>query len=324
MPRDADLKWLLLIHQLPAKPAYLRVKIWRRLQALGAVTVKNAVYALPANSETREDFAWLAKEIVESEGEAIVCEANFIEGLSDRELRVLFDTARDEDYGRIAGEARELGARLGADASDAALAEIASQIGRLRKQLDTIVAIDFFGAEGRATAEGLVSGLETALKQEDTMSDSKTAPPPGPLNNRLWVTREGVQVDRIASAWLIRRFVDPGARFKFVPGTGYQAQPGELRFDMFEGEFTHRGDRCTFEVLLGHAGIDDPALKAIGEIIHDIDLKDDKYGREETAGVRSLVNGIAASSADDEQRLLRGSALLDDLYSSFTGKKDER
>ena len=93
---------------------------------------------------------------------------------------------------------------------------------------------------------------------------------------------------------------------------------------MFEGEFTHRGDRCTFEVLLGHAGIDDPALKAIGEIIHDIDLKDDKYGREETAGVRSLVNGIAASSADDEQRLLRGSALLDDLYSSFTGKKDER
>ena len=156
------------------------------------------------------------------------------------------------------------------------------------------------------------------------MSDSKTAPPPGPLNNRLWVTREGVQVDRIASAWLIRRFIDPGARFKFVPGTGYQAQPGELRFDMFEGEFTHRGDRCTFEVLLGHAGLDDPALEAIGEIIHDIDLKDDKYGREEVAGVRSLINGIAASSADDEQRLMRGSALLDDLYSSFTGKKDER
>ena len=124
MPRDADLKWLLLIHQLPAKPAYVRVKIWRRLQALGAVTVKNAVYALPANSETREDFAWLAKEIVESEGEAIVCEANFIEGLSDRDLRGLFDGARDEDYGRIAGEARELGARLAAEATDAALALI--------------------------------------------------------------------------------------------------------------------------------------------------------------------------------------------------------
>jgi len=321
MSIDAGPRWLLLIHQLPAKPAYVRVKIWRRLQALGAVTVKNAVYALPANAETREDFAWLAKEIVESEGEAIVCEATFIAGLSDGELRALFDGARDEDYGRIAGEVRELGARLSADTPDGALADIAGQTAKLRKQLDQVVAIDFFGAEGRATAEGLVSGLEAALKQEDTMADNKAVrPPPGPLRERLWVTRQGVQVDRIASAWLIRRFIDPDARFKFVPGTGYRPEPGELRFDMFEGEFTHVGDRCTFEVLLGHAGLDDPALKAIGEVIHDIDLKDGKYGREEVAGVRSLINGIASASADDEQRLARGSALLDDLYSSFGGK----
>src|SRR6185312_8463392 len=296
MSSDAGPHWLLLIHQLPAKPAYVRVKIWRRLQALGAVTVKNAVYALPANAETREDFAWLAQEIVESGGEAIVCEANFLEGLSDSDLRALFDGARDEDYGRIAGEARDVGARLAGDSPDDALAEIAGQTAKLRKQLDAVVAIDFFGAEGRAAAEGLVSGLEAALKQEgEAMSDSKNVPPPGPLQGRVWVTREGVQVDRIASAWLIRRFIDAEARFRFVPGTGYKPQPGELRFDMFEGEFTHRGDRCTFEVLLGHAGLDDVALKAIGEIIHDIDLKDDKYGRVETAGVRTLINGIAAS-----------------------------
>lgn len=319
MANDAGPRWLLLIHQLPAKPAYVRVKIWRRLQALGAVTVKNAVYALPANADTREDFAWLAKEIVESAGEAIVCEANFIEGLSDGELRALFEGARDEDYGRIAGEARELGARL-ADASDAVLADIASQIARLRKQFDQVVAIDFFGANGRLAAQGLVSGLEAALQREDAMMSPEPAPAPGPLTNRTWVTRQSVQVDRIASAWLIRRFIDKEARFKFVPGTGYSPEPGELRFDMFEGEFTHRGDRCTFEVLLGHAGLDDPALKAIGEVIHDIDLKDGKYGREEVAGVRSLINGIASSSADDAQRLARGSALLDDLYSSFGGK----
>ena len=144
------------------------------------------------------------------------------------------------------------------------------------------------------------------------------------LRGKVWVTREAVQIDRMASAWLIRRFIDPGARFKFVPGTGYRPQPGELRFDMFEGEFTHLGDRCTFEVLLGHAGLADPALRAIGEIIHDIDLKDGKYGREEVAGVRSLIAGIAASSADDEQRLARGSALLDDLYSSFAGNKEDK
>ena len=154
MSIDAAARWLLLIHQLPAKPAYARVKVWRRLQALGAVTVKDSVYALPANGETREDFAWLAKEIVESGGEAIVCEAALVEGLSDAELQALFDAARDEDYTRIAGEAREAAARLAGDAPDDVLAEIATQTARLRKQLDAIVAIDFFGAEGARDGGG--------------------------------------------------------------------------------------------------------------------------------------------------------------------------
>src|ERR1700712_3514787 len=152
--RCEPLQWLLLIHQLPAKPAYVRVKVWRRLQALGAVTVKGAVYALPANGETREDFAWLAKEIVENGGEAIVCEAALVNGLSDPEMQALFDTARGEDYTRIAGEAREVAARLQGESTDDALADAATQTARLRKQLDAVVGIDFFGAEARATAEG--------------------------------------------------------------------------------------------------------------------------------------------------------------------------
>jgi hypothetical protein len=320
--------WLLLIHQLPAKPAYARVKVWRRLQALGAVTVKGAVYALPANVETRADFAWLAKEIVESGGEAIVCEATLVDGLSDGELQALFEAARDEDYRTIAAEARELAARLADDLPDNALAEIAGQVARLRKQLDTVVAIDFFGADGREPADGLVSGLEARLQREDTTvtterTDGEPAATgePGSLKGRVWVTRQGVQIDRIASAWLIRRFIDPGARFKFVPGAGYVATAGELRFDMFEGEFTHRGDRCTFEVLLAEAGLDDPALGAIGEIIHDIDLKDGKYGREEVGGIRTLIAGIASSHNDDNQRLERGGAVFDDLHRYFTSRQ---
>ena len=133
-----------------------------------------------------------------------------------------------------------------------------------------------------------------------------------------------MQIDRIASAWLIRRFIDKGARFKFVPSSGYQPEPGELRFDMFEGEFTHKGDRCTFEVLIAHAGLADAALTAIGEIVHDIDLKDDKYGRAETAGVKSLITGIATPGTDDEQRLARGSVLLDGLYDSFAIKQGSK
>jgi len=324
MPRDAGSSWLLLIHQLPAKPAYARVKVWRRLQALGAVTVKGAVYALPANTETQEDFAWLAKEIVEAGGEAMICEAALVEGLSDHEMQGLFDQARDEDYAKIAAEAREIATRRSEDMTDRELAETASQVARLRKQLDAVVAIDFFGANGRLAAQGLVSGLEAALQKEDAVPATEPAPAPGPLSNRTWVTRRGVQIDRIASAWLIRRFIDKAASFKFVPSSGYQPEPGELRFDMFEGEFTHRGDRCTFEVLLGHANLSDPALRAIGEIVHDIDLKDDKYGRAETAGVKSLIAGIATPGADDEQRLARGAVLLDGLYDSFALKKDTK
>ena len=134
------------------------------------------------------------------------------------------------------------------------------------------------------------------------------------------MTRRGVYVDRIASAWLIRRFIDPEARFKFVPAKGYVPEPGELRFDMYEGEYTHEGDRCTFEVLLARAGLDDPALAAIGEIVHDIDLKDAKFGRPEATGIAHLVEGIAAANREDERRLARGAAVFDDFYEYFRGK----
>ena len=137
--------------------------------------------------------------------------------------------------------------------------------------------------------------------------------------NRTWVTRSGVRVDRMASAWLIRKFIDPRARFKFVPAHGYQPQQGELRFDMFEGEFTHDGHLCTFEVLLDRFGLGDPALRVIAEIVHDIDVKDARYAREEAPGMARVVAGIAAAHADDEVRLERGAALFEDLYTLHRG-----
>lgn len=318
--RNGRPKWLLLLHQLPAKPAYARVKVWRRLQSLGAVTVKNAVHALPDNSETREDFAWLAKEIAESGGEALVCEAELVEGLTDDELRATFERVRNEDYERIAAEAAALATRLDEESSDAAAAEVAAQVIRLRRHLLETRAIDFFGARARDAADRSLAALEARLQEGSDMSEPTSAPQTAgadALRGKVWVTREAVQIDRIASAWLIRRFIDPGARFKFVPGRAYLPRTGEVRFDMFEGEYTHEGDRCTFEVLLQRAGLHDPALTAIGEIIHDIDLKDGKYGREETAGIRIVMAGIAAGQRDDEERLARGGAVLDDLYHSL-------
>jgi hypothetical protein len=317
--------WLLLIHQLPAKPAYLRVKIWRRLQGIGAIAVKNAVHVLPLNEDTREDFEWLLREIEDGGGEAFVCEARLIDGLSDQEIRALFDQARDADYAQLAKDARALAKSLRPNAKRSALADARAQIARLRKRLADIVAIDFFGAIGRETAEQTISSLEARLNEDSDVrgkdTASSAAKPPETLRNRTWVTREGVYVDRIASAWLIRRFVDPQARFKFVSGKGYRPKQDELRFDMFEAEFTHEGDKCTFEVLLDRCGLKDAALRAIAEIIHDIDLKDGKFGRTEVAGIRTLIEGIGAATSDDTQRIARGSEVFNDLYEYFRKKR---
>ncbi len=316
--------WLLLIHQLPAKPAYVRVKVWRRLQTLGAVLVKNAVYALPSNEETQEHFAWLAREIDELGGEAFVCEAELVEGLGDAELRQMFVAARNEDYLRVGEEARALVTRL-EDTTAGGLVDIANQVGRLRKQLNEIAAIDFFEADGREAAEQPIARLEHHLSQgSEAMTPQQGTPAAPSADSKIWVTREHVQIDRIASAWLVRRFIDPSARFKFVPGRSYAPRANEVRFDMFEGEYTHEGDRCTFEVLLQRGGLDDAALAAIGEIIHDIDLKDGKFGREETAGIRTIMSGIAAAHREDEQRLARGAAVLDDLYEYFKASGPEK
>jgi hypothetical protein len=321
----AGSRWLLLLHQLPAKPAYLRVKVWRRLQSIGAVAVKNAVYALPCDEQTQEDFEWLLREITEGGGEAVVCEARLIDGLSDEEVRALFNRARDKDYDAIAEEARSIGAELGDAPPPDKRAEAKRQLARLRNRLAQVVTIDFFGADRRPPVEGLLAELEQRVAEPVTTGPPEAAPSDDPglqnIRGRVWVTRQGVHVDRIASAWLIRRFVDPEARFKFVAAKGYQPAPGELRFDMFEAEFTHQGDQCTFEILLRRAGLDEPALHAIGEIVHDIDLKDAKFNRDEAAGIASLIAGIARAQPRDEDRLAQGFALFENLYASFRSRR---
>jgi hypothetical protein len=317
----ASARWLLLIHQLPTKPAYFRVKIWRRLQDIGAVAVKSTVYALPASAETQEDFEWLLKEIVEGGGEAMVCEARLVDGPSDAQVRALFDTARDEDYGAIAEDARGLSVKLKAATEDQKI-EVRAQLNRLRKRIAQIAAIDFFAASGRLSVEGALTQLEAQLAEDKNMTNRQPTSVPGEeLKGRIWVTRKGVHVDRIACSWLIRRFIDSDAAIRFVPGKGYVPKPGELRFDMFEGEITHEGDRCSFEVLLIRAGLREPALQAIAEIVHDIDLKDAKFGREEVPGIASLIAGIAATTSDDEQRLAQGTPIFDNLYQHFRKKR---
>jgi hypothetical protein len=235
-----------LVHRVPPKPDYLRVKLRRRLARLGAVPLKNSVYVMPGTDEALEDLQWLSREIEADGGEAVICDARFIRGVTDDEMQSLF-----REHQRQAVEPAE------------------------HELLDKVE--------------------------------------PG----RTWVTRQDVQVDRIASAWLVRTLIDPEARFRFVAARGYKPRSGDLRFDMFDAEYSHEGDRCTFETLVRRFGIRDKAIRAVGEVVHDIDLKDDKYGRDETRGIASLVEGIVFSTSADEARLERGGAVFADLYSFY-------
>src|SRR5215212_469273 len=160
-------RWLLLIHQLPAKPAYLRVKVWRRLQGLGAVAVKATVYALPAKPEAQEDFEWLLREIVQGGGEAMICEARLVDGLTDQEVRALFDRTRDADYDELAKEVRTLAAAIGDDPPPEQRTEAKAQLARLKARLAQVTSIDFFGANGREAAEGLSLELEGRLREKE-------------------------------------------------------------------------------------------------------------------------------------------------------------
>ena len=291
---------------------------------MGAVAIKNSVYVLPKNDETQEDFQWVLREIIEGGGEASLCEARFVEGLSDQQLEALFQAARSADYDEIAKEARRL-AELPlpkGQIEDSRRSQLEIDIAKLKRRLAEVIAIDFFGAPGGEAAKGLVSGIEARVHENRSgkkVGKSATTHRED-LRGKTWVTRKGIHVDRMASAWLIRRFIDSGARFKFVPAKGYKPLPDELRFDMFEAEFTHEGDRCTLEVLMERIGLNDPAVVPIAEIVHDIDLKDAKFGRPETLGIERLIAGICMAQKDDETRLVRGEAVFNDLYEYFRRK----
>lgn len=307
--------WLLLIHLLPAKPDYLRVKVWRRLQGLGAVAVKNSVYVLPSNDRSREDFQWLQKEIEEMGGEASICEARFVDGISDAQIRQLFNAARDGDYAQLVEELRD---SIGIATTENA-EEQRQRLRRARKRFEQILALDFFGASGRQACDELFKQLEAVARPSAAGYRKQAA---AEYVGRTWVTRPNVGVDRMASAWLILRRIDPAAKFAFA---SERSKPvaGQLRFDMAAADFTHEGDRCTFEVLLERFGLDDPALAAIGRIVHDLDFKDAKYRQEETAGVGLLLKGATTADHDDESRIRTASGLFDALHVALT-KLDQK
>jgi hypothetical protein len=326
--------WILLIHQLPPKPTNLRVRIWRKLQKVGAVAIKNSVYVLPATEETYEHFQWLKQEIESAGGEATVFRAASVEGTTDEEIIAAFRKARDDEFAAVSAQFDGLTAAIrehsGAKQLSAGrLAAHEAEIDKLHVELERIAANDFFNAPGRATAFSAYERCQKALRavQGPTVKSALSRKKSGTLDvskyqGQRWVTRQNLHIDRLASAWLIKQFIDKSPRFYFVADG--ETVEGAIPFDMFGAEFTHHGEDCTFETMLKQFALtESKGLRELAEIVHDIDLRDDKFHRLEAAGLNAIIDGLSKVLRDDRKLLQQTGMVFDGLY-ALRGKESEK
>jgi hypothetical protein len=305
--------WLLLLHQLPPRSGYSRVKIWRQLRAIGAIVLRNSAYVLPRSERGLMELRSIVQQIERCGGEAALCETRFISGIGDSALKELFNAALETEYRQLESALQKISAPRATRRSRQG--DSAVKLEKLGQRLADLTARDFFGAKGRAKVLAKLAALEHSPIL--TTSSGNFRAKAGSLLGKVWVTRRDIHEDRIACAWLIRRFIDPQASFKFVQSKAYRPLANELRFDMKDAEFTHEGDMCSFEVLLKRTGQTDPALHAMAEIVHDLDLCDGKFGRPETVGIGHILNGICMTQHDDKARIDRSTPLLNDAYEEF-------
>lgn len=297
--------WLLLTFTLPTKRASQRVEVWRKLQRYGTVPLGNSGYLLPSNASNEERFQWLASAIRKYGGDASVVRVESIDNLSTAQLKGRFSEARAKEYQELIGELQSLSRSPAEHRS-------VKRVGRLRNRFQEIVDVDFFETPMQERVREL---LERANSLRAAKAATTAKINPKEYENRKWVTRPKPGVDRCASAWLIRRFIDPKARFTFAPED--QVPADAVPFDMFhERGFGHRGTDCTFETLEREFRIRDPRVAVIGQMIHDADLLDDRFGRKEGYGVDEILKGWARQGFPDEKLLERGMELLEGLYHS--------
>jgi hypothetical protein len=322
--------WLLLIYQLPSRHSPTRVKVWRRLQRIGAVLLKNSAWAMPESDEAREDLEWLKAEIVAGGGEAMVLVGHAPQQVTEDEIVAAFRDARAKDFEALRKDATKLLQRWqrlsGRSAKTSGRAEMHLQsagralpqaLRRIRERARELDAIDFFRSASSDEVAQLVAQLERHARRGQTMKSSTETDGATlavkDFKKKVWVTRPRPGVDRMASAWLIRRAIDPNATFVFRT----KPRGSEIPFDMYTGDFGHHGERCTFETLAGRFALRDPAVAAIAQIVHDLDMKEARYTRPEAPAVGKLVEGLRQMHKDDGALLEQGIAMFEALSRSF-------
>ena len=311
--------FLLLIVSLPPSPSSLRVRVWRRLRALGAVALKRTVYLLPDTPDNYEQFQWLGQEIQRERGETILLRVDQIENMSRADIVRLFHEARDPEYRQLATRYRKLMQTLERK-SAAANARVDRDLSQLQKDFEKLRELDFFDAPGRAEVERLREAIDMRKRpsEESTRRDKPTLDLRA-LRGRRWVTRPRPHVDRIASAWLIKRFIDPEATFLFASPQEFPSDA--IPFDTPGAELSHYGNHCTFETLVRRAGLRDRRLTQLAEIIHEADLRDGQFPRDEARGIDLAIRGFLAAHPDDHEVLTHGLALFEGLYAGASRKE---
>ena len=304
--------WLFLLFNLPAKQSSDRVKFWRRLKKFGALQLKSSTYVLPDEPVHYERFQWIAKEIVDSGGEATLVRVKDIEGMPYVAVVALFNDARSRDYDELVEPLNLLikDTKTRKKSPEA----FANQLQKLRQRFQEIRDIDYFESSRGEDLHRLLQKAES-LGPPIERPESKNRLRIEDYRSKLWITRPRPEIDRVGSAWLIRKFIDPDAKFVFANTPS--ETPEAIPYDMFEVEFSHHGDCCTFETLIERFGIRDRAVRRLAELIHDADLEDDKFHRLEGFGVEQIFKGLAKQGLTDHEILSKGFECFEALYAQF-------
>jgi DNA-binding protein H-NS len=324
MPKTSPQEWLLIFYSVPSHPVSNRMMIWRKLAKAGAVQLKGAVYILPATEEHEELLQWLIGEVKSMGGDGAFVKSAEIRTMTDADIRRLFTMQADQEYHQLEKALDVLERKLQSIRKGTKNEEgkrLADQVVKFTKEFEGVAKRDFFDSStGQAMKKriyALEAGLRDAGKKAPKETASVTARRAQDYQGKIWATRKNPFVDRMASAWLIKRFIDPKASFVFIDERDVASLDNStLAFDVRGATFTHVGELCTFEVLVKSFGIKDKAVKKIAEVVHDLDVRDDKYGKPETTGVEDILAGIRKTAKNDADGLERGMAAFEMLYQS--------
>jgi hypothetical protein len=306
--------WLVFSYSLPSKAqSSPRVALWRRLRRLGAITLAGGIHVLPAREEDLEAFQWLAEEVQQAKGEAVLMRVEQFEGLADADLTERFRRARAEDYAALEAQAAALEERPRARFKPEERVRMREKLERLRRQHAEVARIDFFDAPEGSVVAAHLARIAQALAAGEASSAGVAPAAIQAYRDRRWVTRPRPHVDRLACIWLIRRFIDPAALIRYAD----TPEADEVGFDMRGGAFSHQGKLCTFETMVIAFGLEDPNLHLIGEIVHEIDLRDGRYAHPETAVIDAVLKGWLLMGFSDQELETHGVALYEGLYTAF-------